>query len=406
MTARVMLEALLDLAGLALLVPATVLLTETLAALLPAVERPRARTARRPRVTVMIPAHDEANQIEATVRALAADPAGQPSILVVADNCRDATADLAREAGAAVIERHDAAHVGKGFAISFGLKHLQADPPDVVAIVDADCRVSAGGISTLAELAMSTRRPVQAEYLFIAPPDAGALARVSALAILMRNQVRPRGLGRLGLPCHLTGSGMAFPWDVLRAAPDAGAHLVEDLVIGIELSLLGHPPLSCPDVQITSDLPHGGKASLAQRRRWEHGQLQALTTYGPRLVGAGIARRRPALVGLGLDLMVPPLALLISVQGAALAVALAAGVLGLVSPRPAIVSGAGLMAIGAAVAAGWHGFGRKTLSLRHLFFVPIYLLWKVPVYLMLAVRGRQKQWQRTARPSEERAPDE
>ena len=186
-------------------------------------------------------------------------------------------------------------------------------------LVDADCRVSAGGIATIAGRAAATGRPVQAEYLLGAPERPTAKGVISALAVLVRNRVRPRGLHRLGLPCHLTGSGMAFPWRVLRDAPETGSNLVEDLVMGIEMALRRNPPLLCPQASVESELPEADDAAMKQRRRWEHGQLQTLVKYGPRLVLGGLLRARPDLVGLGLDLVVPPLALLIMLQLAAIA---------------------------------------------------------------------------------------
>ena len=90
-------------------------------------------------VTVLVPAHNEANGIAATIKELrSAMP--QARLLVVADNCTDGTASLAAGAGAEVIERHDSLHRGKGFALDFGREHLRARPPSVVIILDADCR--------------------------------------------------------------------------------------------------------------------------------------------------------------------------------------------------------------------------------------------------------------------------
>src|SRR5450759_1447256 len=129
------------LAALAVLVllPSLVLALEILAAL----PRRRARLATPtspPRMAVIVPAHDEEGQIGATVRSLRGELGPGDRLLVVADNCQDQTAALAREAGAEVIERQSAAQRGKGFAISFGVAHLQADPPEVVVLVDADCQ--------------------------------------------------------------------------------------------------------------------------------------------------------------------------------------------------------------------------------------------------------------------------
>jgi cellulose synthase/poly-beta-1,6-N-acetylglucosamine synthase-like glycosyltransferase len=206
----------------------------------------------------------------------------------------------------------------------------------------------------------------------------------------------------MGLPCHLTGSGMAFPWKVLREAPETEANLVEDLVMGLDMALAGAPPLLCPAVQVTSELPAGRAAASTQRRRWEHGQLHTLRTYVPRLLVAGLARRRPALVALGLDLLVPPLALLVMVQAAVTGAAglalwlhlLPAGAFGWAI---AGLAAAGLLGTTLAVGVAWARFGRATVPLRFLLFIPFYVAWKIPLYLLLAVRGRQKTWVRTAR---------
>lgn len=402
---RTVVEVVLSGASALLLLPGLILLIEALAALLPRPRRPLA-AGPAPRLAMLIPAHDEAGQIEETVRALARELAPGDRMVVIADNCSDDTAARAAAAGAAaqaavqVVERRDPSQIGKGFAISFGLRHLDPDPPEVVILIDADCRVSPGGVATLARLAASADRPVQAEYLLGAPRDPSALVLVSALAVLLRNQVRPRGMHRLGLPCHLTGSGMAFPWKVLRDAPETGANLVEDLVMGLELALRGHPPLSCEEVQISSELPTVRAAGLGQRRRWEHGQLHTLATYTPRLLRAGVARARPALIGLGLDLMVPPLALLVMLEMGMLLLNGSAAAAGIASGRPLALSAAALAAVAAAVGVAWLSFGRRTLPLRYALFVPAYLLWKIPLYVGLAIRGKQKKWERTARAPE------
>jgi hypothetical protein len=394
---RLLADLALSGAGIILLVPILVLLAEALAALLPASDDADAPLAAPPRVAVLIPAHDEAAQIEATVRALARQLPTGGRLVVIADNCSDETAALAAAAGATVVERRNPDQIGKGFAISFGLRSLDLDPPDVVILVDADCRVSDGGLSAIATLAARTGRPVQAEYLLEAPPGGGAMAAVSALAILVRNRVRPRGLRRMGFPCHLTGSGMAFPWRVLREAPETGSNLVEDLVMGIELAILGTPARLCPAVQIGSELPPGAAAGLKQRRRWEHGQLHTLTHYVPRLLGAGFTRRRMDLVALGLDLAVPPLALLVTAQGSLLAVTIVTALVGISSTGPACLAATGMAGLTAAVGLAWVGFGRRILPLRQFLFIPLYLLWKIPLYVGLALRGKQKRWERTER---------
>ncbi len=232
---RLLFEIVLLSGGALLLLPAAVLLIEVLAALWPDAPAVGVDPEPFPRTVILVPAHE--GQIEGGARP-PADRQPGARVLVIADNCSDQTAARAVAAGAEAIERHDTSQIGKGHAISFGLRHLDAAPPEIVILVDADCRVSPGGLSTLVRAAARSGRPIQAEYLIGAPRDSSPLVVIGALAILLRNRVRPRGLRRLGLPCHLTGSGMAFPWRVLRDAPDTGSILVEDLV---ELALVEGP---------------------------------------------------------------------------------------------------------------------------------------------------------------------
>ena len=179
-----------------------------------------------------------------------------------------------------------------------------------------------------------------------------------------------------------------------------GAELVEDLVMGIQMALEGHAPLFCPEVQVISDLPENTGAAMTQRRRWEHGQLHTLLRYAPRLIGLGLVRGRAGLMGLGFDLMVPPLALLVILQGVLLALSVAAGAIHLTSWLPAILAATGVAVMVTAIGAAWAVFGRQVAPLRYALFIPFYVLWKIPLYLSLVLRGKQKTWERTARSSE------
>jgi cellulose synthase/poly-beta-1,6-N-acetylglucosamine synthase-like glycosyltransferase len=239
---------------------------------------------------------------------------------------------------------------------------------------------------------------VQAEYLLGVPPSPSPVALVSAVALLLKNRVRPLGLAALGLPCHLTGSGMAFTWNVFRQAPETGSNLVEDMVMGLDLALAGRPPLFCPEVHISSELPSGDHAGLGQRKRWEHGVLDTVRRYVPRLLSTAVKRRNVALAALALDLAVPPLALLVMLQlSVVAATALAYGATDGFGPGPLLLATGSLLAVGVAVLVSWAAFAGPELPLRYAVFVPLYLLWKIPLYLTLLLRGKQKTWERTAR---------
>jgi cellulose synthase/poly-beta-1,6-N-acetylglucosamine synthase-like glycosyltransferase len=387
------LDVILGFLTAMLMVPMAVLVVESLAALLPPRRAPLP-AGPRPRCAVLIPAHDEESGIAKTLTALQQQLQAQDQLLVVADNCTDRTAEAARAAGANVVERSDTERRGKGYALDFGVRALQAEPPAVVVIVDADCLVHDGAIDLLVRQAAVSGRPAQAVYLMQGPPGAGPRQQLSAFAFLYKNLVRPRGLDRLGLPCLLTGSGMAFPWPILEKAALASGNIVEDMQMGIDLALAGSPARLCALAQVSSELPAGGRAAGAQRSRWEHGHVRTMLTQAPRLLGAGL-RGRLDLLGLALELSVPPLSMLFLLAGAVLALALGGWALG-GSAWPSLVVAVGLSAVGGAVLAAWARFGRALLPPASLLAVPFYVLWKVPIYLALVLRP-QRAWVRTER---------
>src|SRR5204862_3937180 len=144
-----------------------------------------------------------------------------------------------RAAGAEVAERHDPLHRGKGYALDFGVRALESRPPAIVVVMDADCIIEEGSLERLARRCESSGRPVQALYLMRSPAGAGLKTRISEFAWVVKNQVRPTSFLRLGLPCQLMGTGMAFPWSILGQAPLASGHLVEFFQLGIDLPMPG-----------------------------------------------------------------------------------------------------------------------------------------------------------------------
>jgi cellulose synthase/poly-beta-1,6-N-acetylglucosamine synthase-like glycosyltransferase len=404
-------ELSLIVLGLALLLPSVVFFVECFAALLPPPPEPLRAAASRcgtpegvehpkgwntaPRAVVLVPANDEATMLKRTLASIVPELGPRDRLLVVADNCTDDTAEIAREAGADVLERRSPTHRGKGFALDAGIAHLAADPPDVVVVLDADCRVDPGSVRCLVDCATMHRGPVQAEDLLTVPDQATPLALVSTLAFMVRNHVRPMGLRRLGLPCHLMGTGMAFPWDVILAAPEAGSHLAEDMQMGIELTSLGFPPLFCQGARITSASPKRASATRGQRRRWEYGHLSTLIHRAPKLIGRGIVERKPNLLAMGLDLAVPPLALLVTLLFAGVTASLPLWLTGHSALPMALFSYAfGIVLL--AVFGSWFKFGRTTFPARYLFMIPLYVAWKIPLYLSFPLR-RHYTWERAER---------
>ena len=348
-----------------------------------------------PNIAVLMPAHNEASGISITLNSLVSQVADRKQIVVVADNCTDNTAALAQEFGVTVLERYDLNCRGKGYALDYGLKFLSQNPPDVLVMVDADCTLTENTISTIAKKALAHQQPVQALYLMETPRQPSPKDCISALAFLVKNLVRPQGLAQLGFPCLLTGTGMAFPWSVISKASLASGNIVEDMQLGIDLALAGSAPILCTEGQVIGLLPQQENAAKTQRTRWEQGHLQTIFTQVPRLLTAFVQQKRLDLFVMALDLSVPPLSLLVMLLTSTLLISIGGGLFGL-SWYPAQILGISELLLVTTVIAVWAKYGRSVISLKQLMSVPLYILWKLPVYLSI-VKRPQQEWVRTER---------
>lgn len=347
-------------------------------------------------VVIVVPAHDEADVVGETLRRLKASLGPGMSLLVVADNCTDSTAEVARELGVDVVERTDAERRGKGFALAFAADHLRSDPPDIFAVMDADCAMDRPSLEALVEGAHVSRGPVQAVNLLRPDRDAPPLVQLSNFAFVLKNLVRQRGLQRLAGRVHLTGTGMAMPFGLFHISADTRSSIVEDLALGLDLADAGHPPKLIANAFVWSGSA-SEQGTLVQRRRWEGGFLATALRQGPKEAWHGLVRGKLRAVLAGLDLMVPPLALFALLNVAAF---LAASALVLASGAASwpVVGQFVLLAFAlTAVLIAWAREGRDFISLGVLARLPLYILWKVPMYLGLARRGIPKEWLRTGR---------
>lgn len=383
-------SALLYLLSAPLLIATSVMLVEVL---LGAVPRRRRGALVAPassvRVVVLVPAHDEAGGIGAIVAPLA----DAVDLLVVADNCTDETAEVARAAGARVVERADPVNRGKGFALARGRDELAADPPDCVVVLDADTAIGAEGVRKLAAEAVACGRPVQGCYLLEPRSDASVATRFSAAAFLVKNLVRQLGTARLGAPALLVGSGMAFPWSQFATLPLATGHVAEDMMLGVVSAIEGHPPRFAADVLIVGTTS-SDTGTVTQRRRWESGAQATAREFAPTLIRAAFARRRPGLFWLALDLCVPPLILLLLLDAVLAFFLLVAALFGAtIGPfiLLAILTAALVLAVPFSILS--HGRADLVSGWRE---IPRYALWKAKLSLGVLAR-RERDWIRTER---------
>ncbi len=390
-------SCLLDTIAACLAVPTVVFVIEICAASFAVRRRETAPISqRRGTVAVLIPAHDEAKGILATLNDIKPQLRPTDRLLVVADNCTDDTAAVAASAGAEVTVRSDLTKIGKGYALDWGLTHLASTPPDIVIMIDADCRLAENTIDRLANVCEQAQRPVQALYLMTTSEGSKINHQVAEFAWRVKNWMRPLGLSALGLPCQLMGSGMAFPWTVIRSVNLSSGLIVEDLKLGLDLASTGYAPLFCPSAVITSDFPSSADGAIDQRKRWEHGQIGLIRTIVIPCLVQAITRKDLNLAALVLDLLVPPLSLLLIMIST---VAMGTGLtilVGLTATAFAISFGC-LVAVIFAVIVAWILRGRDVLPPKSLAQVPSYLVTKFRLYIAAALGERMSLWVRADR---------
>jgi cellulose synthase/poly-beta-1,6-N-acetylglucosamine synthase-like glycosyltransferase len=346
-------------------------------------------------LAVLVPAHNESTGLLPTLADIKQQLQPNDRLLVVADNCTDDKAHIALAQGAEVIERHDAVRRGKGYALDLGVRHLGCDPPEIVIIIDADCRLAENALRALFNTCTATLRPVQSLNLMAPPADAQINHRVAEFAWRVKNSIRPLGLAALGLPCQLMGTGMAFPWSLIRDSDLAHGSIVEDLKLGLDLTAAGHPPLFCPTALVTSEFPATQEGADIQRQRWEQGHLLTIARTVPQLLGRAVTRCDLNLLALALDVLVPPLSLLVLVLVLTSAATGLGAALGL-AIFPFILTASCFAGLAISIGITWHRYGRDILPVRSLFAIPSYVLGKIGLYRRI-FSGKSAKWVRTDR---------
>ncbi|QNP46145.1 hypothetical protein H9L14_02480 [Sphingomonas sediminicola] len=203
---------------------------------------------------------------------------------------------------------------------------------------------------------------------------------------MLKNLVRQRGLQRIAGRVHLTGTGMAMPYALFSASGEVRSSIVEDLAQGLELAESGHHPEFVADATVWS-CASTEEGTLTQRRRWEGGFLATSLRQAPKLILKSVVKGDVRGVLAGLDLLVPPLALFALLNVAALAIASLLSLALKLDWWPVLLQLGLLVVALLAIFVVWLREGRQFISLGVLARLPLYAMWKVPMYLGLAKRG-------------------
>ena len=343
---------------------------------------------------LLVPAHDEEAGIAETVASLRAldYPPHRRRIIVVADNCNDATASVAARAGADVWERRDEAKRGKGYALAWAIdRALSTAEVDAICVIDADCVAAPNLLRALAARLRAGAKAVQAAYIVANPEQSSASAlRYAGFALV--NFVAPLGRDQLGLSAGLLGTGMAFRRELLERAPWSAFSYAEDREQHMHWVAGGERVAFAPETHVASPMPTRFSDSTSQQSRWDSGRLHLLVTLTPRLLARALRRRDRAALDCALQPAQPPQAVLLALSTAAAALGRLGGsppliACGLASGVAQVVYVVGGLRLVHAPASVWRALGRA----------PVFVARRLLLIGRGASRRGPRSWERTRR---------
>jgi cellulose synthase/poly-beta-1,6-N-acetylglucosamine synthase-like glycosyltransferase len=263
-------------------------------------------------IAAIVAAHNEAGTIEQTLLNLTKANPPPSMIVVIADRCTDATAAIARRAGAVACERQ-AGPVGKGPALHW-LFEQQADVLSgcpIVSIFDADTLVHPGFFG---EAQRAFRAGAEVVQGFVQPnPVARSISsRLAAYSELLAQIIDNRVALKLGWSVPLKGTGMAFRTPILRAVLPETQSMAEDIELTLCLADRGHKIAYMETAIIVDPKPSGAVLLARQRARWLRGQGQVWQAHAPRLLR--LMRRGPEMWWLVGTMMLKPKTLWVTLK--------------------------------------------------------------------------------------------
>ncbi len=350
---------------------------------------------------IVVPAHNEALIIEATLsNLLAIDyPKDRFEVIVVADNCDDQTSTIAAECGATVLVRSNPDLRGKGYALRwcFDLLAERKSQPDGLVVIDADSTVAKNFLTVMNHYMANGSKAIQCSDL-AERNNGGWSSEMIRMSFLLYNHVRPLGRSVIGCSSGLKGNGMCFEMSVLREIPWDSFSLNEDLEYGLELLLNGIAVRFAPEAKLLAKMPQSVANAQSQRERWEAGRYPLLRKYGSKLLLNSIGRGSFRLFDGFVELVTPSLVVMLVVAGGMCAASLALAAAGVEMMWMMFFLWIAVFALGIChVIVGLLVAGADGSTFLSLLHVPRYFAWKLGVYLKVAQTGQSKEWVRTTR---------
>lgn len=238
----------------------------------------------------IIPAHNEEIVVGNLIASLQKQnyPKDLYDIYVIADNCTDKTAEVARKAGAIVYERFDEEHKTKGYALDWFLKQKIEEnaPYDAFCIFDADNIVDVDFLKNMNKKLCQGEEVVQG-YRDIKNPTDSWVSAGYAIFYWTMNRFYHLARYNLGLSPLINGTGFMVKFDLVK--PTNGfdtVTLTEDIEFSLKTIISGKKLGWATDAIVYDEQPVGFKQSWSQRSRWTVGHIQCLKEYTKPLAAA------------------------------------------------------------------------------------------------------------------------
>ena len=250
---------------------------------------------------IVIPAHNEEDVITATLSSCnnLDYPSEKFEVIVVADNCTDKTAEIARQCHSTVLERFDEKNRGKGFALEWAFKRILKENYDAIIVVDADCLLDKIALQEISGCLNQGNSVIQVNYC-VENPDDSPMTYALAVGNYIENELFYLPKSNLGLAVIVRGTGMVFTKDVLRNHPWGAHSIVEDLEYSLSLIKRGVKIKFLETVKVVSPFPTTIEQLRVQRTRWASGNLSFGKKEALKLIWQGLTNRNVALTDAGL----------------------------------------------------------------------------------------------------------
>lgn len=353
---------------------------------------------------IVIPAHNEEQVIAKTLYSLfgMVYQRNLYDLVVVADNCTDNTAKIARKLGAKVLERTNDEKRGKGYALRWGFDQILEweENYEAVVVLDSDSLISGNFLEVMNYYLEKGSKVIQSSDLVIPQPGAWSSESIR-IGFLLYNYVKPMGRKLLGFDMGLRGNGMCFSADILKEHPWKAWSLTEDVEYGLSLLMKGIKIDFAPEANIWAQMPVKAENAESQRTRWEMGRYPIIKKYAPGLLKRFITKASFKYFDAFIELITPPLVNLLLFVVSMLVLNFSLWLFGLLPLTFSWIWLAITMMGVLYLFVGLIAAGADKQMYKSIFYIPLYVLWKLKVYVIAGAKGKDQNWVRTTRESEE-----